>query len=149
VVGVDTLQEGEEAVLERVLHEAAHVLCWTRGIKDTTMRGAYHNASYLTAAEEVGLIWPDNTERVQGRGYVSPQLTDAARHRYADDLAALKTAIPQVLPHLVVPDAPRSKRPDRLALQCSCKPKPRTIRVSQTVAALGAITCAVCGQDFE
>lgn len=147
VIGIDTLQAGAEDVLERVLHEAAHVLCWVRDVKDTTMRGAYHNASYLHAAEEVGLS--TDVARVQGRGYASPQLTDATRALYVDDLKALTSAIPQVLPHLVVPAAPSSKRPDRLALQCQCTPKPRTIRVSQTVAALGAITCGVCDADFK
>jgi hypothetical protein len=112
------------------------------------MRGGYHNAQYLAAAEEVGLTWPDDKPRQSSRGYAAVELTDAARARYAGDLSALAEAIPQVLPHLQVPEAPKSRQPDRLTLRCKCD-KPRNIRVSQTVAALGPITCGVCGASFS
>ncbi|MEV4037715.1 hypothetical protein [Streptomyces umbrinus] len=142
------LEAGARATVEHVLHEAAHVLCWVRNIKDTTMRGAYHNASYLAAAEEVGLQWPDGKERIRGRGYSEPELSDEAAVTYATDIAALSTIIPEVLPRLPRTPPPAAKRPDRLTLECGCKPKPRQIRVAQTVAALGPITCGVCGKEF-
>jgi hypothetical protein len=113
------------------------------------MRGGYHNAQYLAAAEEVGLTWPDDKPRQPSRGYAAVELTDEARNRYAGDLSALAEAIPQVLPHLQVPEAPKSKQPDRLTLRCQCTPKPRSIRVAQTVAAQGQIICGVCRADFE
>jgi hypothetical protein len=148
VVSADTLRDGPDAVLEAVLHEAAHVLCWVRNVQDTSRRGTYHNASYLAAAVEVGLEWPaDRQPAASGRGYGSPELTDDSRTRYATDLKTLAAAIPQVLPHLVLPESTRTRTPDRLTLQCKCV-EPRKIRVSQTVAAKGAITCGVCGKDF-
>ncbi|MFJ6636579.1 hypothetical protein ACIQMR_35225 [Streptomyces sp. NPDC091376] len=147
VVSADTLREGDEALLTCILHEAAHLLCWVRGKQDTATRGAYHNATYLTAAEEVGLIWPADKARVQGRGYPDPELTDELRDLYKDDLIALSEAIPQVLPHLVIPDTQKPSRPDRLTIECQCTP-PRKLRISQTVLARGPITCGVCGQSF-
>ncbi|MFF1625575.1 hypothetical protein [Streptomyces sp. NPDC058272] len=148
VVSAETLDEGAEAVATFFLHEAAHLLCWDRGIKDTTMRGAYHNASYLAAAEEVGLVWPDGLERIKGRGYSAPVLSDAAR-LHTGDLSALADAIAQSLPHLTAPAATSTqRRTSRIALQCQCNP-PRRITVAPTIADLGPIHCGVCGAEFK
>ncbi|MFE0326319.1 hypothetical protein ACFW08_05820 [Streptomyces sp. NPDC058960] len=149
VVSVDVIQEGAEAVLEMVLHDAAHLLNWRRDVKDVTMRGVYHNQSFITAAEEVGLTWPEDAERISGRGYVNPVVSTAALKRYAPAVRKLEEAIPIVLPHLELPDTPKTSRtPDRLTLQCQCDP-PRKVRISRTVAAQGPITCGVCGKDFK
>ncbi|MGW1547512.1 hypothetical protein [Streptomyces sp. NPDC002346] len=148
VASAETLTVGAGATLEHVLHEAAHVLCWTRDVQDTTMRGVYHNGAFLDAAEEVGLSWPSDQPRVRGKGYVSPVLTDATRARYADDLSALTEAIPLVLPHLVIPDVQRAHKPaNRLYLQCQCD-EPRRIQISPTVAAKGPVICGVCMEPF-
>ncbi len=147
VVSASTLQEGPEATVQFVLHEAAHILCWLRDIRDTTMRGVYHNGSFLAVAEEVGLEWPDGAERVPGRGYSNVRLSDASRERFAPDLEALAEAIPQILPHLAVPAPTTSGSPKRLTMQCQCGP-PRKIRAGRTVAALGPITCGVCKREF-
>lgn len=147
VMTADVLQGGAELVLQTVLHDAAHLLNWRRGVSDTTMRGVYHNASFLTAAEEVCLEWPADAERVKGRGYPDPVVGDAARERHAVDLRALEEAIPPLLPHLGMPTSSGTGRVDRLTLRCQCKP-PRIFRISRTVAAQGPIRCGVCGEDF-
>ncbi|WP_406324098.1 hypothetical protein [Streptomyces niveus] len=149
VITADRLEAGPEEVLAFVLHEAAHLLNWVRSIEDTTMRGAYHNGRFVEAAAELGMGWPDGQERDRARGYAGVTMTASPRQRYVDDLKALGAAIPQVLPHLTVPPvaSPGAKRPDRANLECKCEP-PRKIRVSRTVAALGPITCGVCGHDF-
>ncbi|MFD9442146.1 hypothetical protein [Streptomyces sp. NPDC060001] len=147
VVSADVLQAGAERTVELTLHEAAHILCWRRGIKDTTMRGVYHNQNFLAAAEEVCLVWPADAERVQGRGYRDPVLSDEGRERFAADIAALAEVIPGALPHLEVPPPVTSTRVDRLTLQCKCDP-PRRFRISQTVAAKGPIICGVCNERF-
>lgn len=148
VVSADILQEGAEAVVETVLHDAAHLLNWLRDVKDVTTRGVYHNASFLTAAEEVGLVWPEGAERVSGKGFVNPTLGDAARARHAVDLTELPAAIGSALPHLELPATPRASRtPDRLTLSCKCE-APRKFRISRTVAAQGPILCGVCNKEF-
>ncbi|MFD4699775.1 hypothetical protein [Streptomyces niveus] len=150
VITADHLTAGPGAVLEYVLHDAAHLLNWLRGVEDTTMRGAYHNSRFVNTARELGLIWPDGQDRDKARGYAVLTMTSDIRRMHAPDLASLGAAIPQVLPHLTVPvaSAPGAKRPDRANLECKCTPA-RKIRVSRTVAALGPITCGVCGGDFE
>ncbi len=147
VVSAETLDAGADVVLEHILHEAAHVLCWTRGVQDTSTYGTYHNAHYLAAAGEVGLAPPASQARTRGKGNASP--TPDTLERYADDLRVLAEAIPLVLPHLVIPEAPSRRRPaNRLYLQCQCAPKPRRIQISPTVAAQGPVICGVCGQSF-
>jgi hypothetical protein len=148
IVTADVLQEGAEAVVETVLHDAAHLLNWTRDVKDTTMRGVYHNAAFLTAAEEVGFEWPPDTERVKGRGYTAVRLTDAARRRHALDVAALEEVIPDVLPHLELPAPTSVDRVNRISMACKCDPA-RKFRIGRTVAAQGPIICGVCGKPFE
>lgn len=147
VVNVDTLQAGPDVTLETLLHDAAHVLSWRRDISDVTMNGVYHNREFLASAEEVGLIWPEDAARVQGKGFPNPQLSDAARKRHAADLRALADVIPEVLPHLELPSTSRTGRVDRLALRCACEPA-RSFRISRTIAAKGPIVCGVCGQPF-
>ncbi|MGP3750881.1 hypothetical protein [Streptomyces sp. IBSNAI001] len=149
VISADVLRDGAEAVVETVLHEAAHVLCWVRGLEDTATRGAYHNGNYRDAAEEVGLHWAPTMVRTAARGYATPALSEGSKARYADDIKALSAIIPDVLPHLSVPETPtRHRTPARLTMQCRCTPAPRKLQMSPTVAALGPVVCGVCGKPF-
>jgi hypothetical protein len=147
VITADVLHEGAEATLVMVLHDAAHILNWTRDVQDTTMRGVYHNQRFLTAAEEVGLEWPAHSERAPGQGYVNPVLNAVAHTRHKPDLQRLTEVIPEILPHLEVPASSSAGRVDRLTLKCGCKPA-RSFRISRTVAAQGPITCNVCDTEF-
>ncbi|WP_425837368.1 hypothetical protein [Streptomyces fractus] len=146
VINADTLQAGAEALLTSVLHDAVHVLNWQRDVKDVASRGIYHNASFLTAAEEVGLEWPEGAGRSGGTGYADVALTDAARERHASDLATLPEVIEQALPHIALPAKTR-RATDRLTLSCQCTP-PRKFRMSRTVAAQGPVICGVCSKEF-
>lgn len=148
VISADVLRRGGDAVLEEVLHEAAHVRCWIRGLTDTSRRGTYHNGVFLEAAEDMGLHWSADVS-VSGtvRGY-EPRLTDETTRRYAPQVEEIEAAIPIALPHLVVPDyAPRKSQPNRLTLRCGC-PEPRRIQTARTTLAKGPITCGVCRKDF-
>ncbi|MEU1254796.1 hypothetical protein ABZ445_16100 [Streptomyces chartreusis] len=147
IVNADALQAGADVVLENVLHDAAHILNWLRGVSDTTMNGVYHNQSFLTAAEEVGLIWPEGASRVKGKGFPNPVLSDAARTRHAADIHALEEVIPLTLPHLELPSTTRAGRTDRVSMACKCDP-PRKFRIGRTVAAQGPIICGVCNSPF-
>lgn len=146
VVNADVLAEGAETFIVTVLHDAAHILNWRRDVKDLTARGSYHNQSFLTTAEEVGLEWEEGAPRSAHRGYDSFVLSDAARRRHAPDLEELGRVIPLTLPHLTLPTSTKS-RVDRLTLRCKCQPA-RSFRISQTVAAAGPIVCGVCGKPF-
>ncbi|WP_327379433.1 hypothetical protein [Streptomyces sp. NBC_01212] len=148
VISAETLKAGGEATVEAALHEAAHVLCWTRGEEETTTRGAYHNRIFLTAAEAVGLHWPPGMVRTATRGYATPTLTAGSRERYGRDIEALDGIIPKILPLLPTPEAStRHRTPARLTLQCGCT-SPRKLQMSPTVAALGPVLCGICRTPF-
>lgn len=143
----DTLRAGHTEALEYVLHEAAHLLCWRRGLVDTVTRGVYHNARYLSVAVEIGLEWPTGAKRTPGRGFFNPRLTTATKGEYQSNLRALADVLPLVLPHLDLPDPHRNKTPSRITLVCQC-PEPRRFQISPTVAEQGPIVCGVCRADF-
>ncbi|WP_219419925.1 hypothetical protein [Pseudonocardia nigra] len=42
-------------MLGTLLHEAAHGVATTRGIKDTSRQGRYHNRKFAELAEELGI----------------------------------------------------------------------------------------------
>lgn len=147
VITASTLREGADAVVAEVLHHAAHLLNWRRGIADTAARGAYHNAKFLDAAAEVGLIRPPGAQRTS-RGFADVEMTPETHDRYSSDVQALSDVIPGALPHLEPPPAVARTRGDRITLRCSCE-KPRTIKAGATVAALGPIVCGVCGKPFQ
>ncbi|WP_326812108.1 hypothetical protein [Streptomyces scopuliridis] len=150
VISTTALQAGERAVLETMLHEAAHLTCWIRGVQDTASRGYYHNAAFAAAADDVGLEWPEDspTGRTSGgRGYASPRLSQQTAEHYAADLERLTAVIPDALPHLVVPTSrPESSR-KRLGLQCAGECK-RKVWVAPTVYKAGPILCGICGTEF-
>ncbi|MFE6493407.1 hypothetical protein [Streptomyces sp. NPDC057748] len=147
VVSTETLTAGPAAVVDVFYHEAAHILAWRRGIRDTTRRdGSYHNKQYLAVAEEIGLTQPPGTPASRVRGF-TPVLPDDVRNRHTDAMRGLEAILPSELP-LLAPPAPSGKSsPDRQMLQCSCE-IPRKLRVSPRVAAKGPILCGVCGQPF-
>ncbi|MFJ1900472.1 hypothetical protein [Streptomyces sp. NPDC088115] len=146
-IPLEVLRAGHTEVLRFLLHEAAHLLCWRRGIKDTTTRGAYHNTRYLAAAVEVGLEWPPGTPRVERRGYTDPRLTTATREKYENPLGDLAEVLPRVMPHIDVPDPYRSRTPRRVILVCQCE-EPRRLQIAAGVAGRGPIICGLCRSDF-
>ncbi|MFF4478690.1 hypothetical protein ACFY1A_16970 [Streptomyces sp. NPDC001520] len=146
VVDSGTLAGGAEAVLTHLHHEAAHILNWLRGVLDASAaRGAYHNKAFLTAAEEMGMRWPDG-ETSNYRGWAGPVLTDETRQRFKSHLATLSDAIDQALPALMPTKGARPRR-DREKVACQCKPA-RLVWVSPLTLAKGPILCGVCGKEF-
>ena len=60
----ELLAAGGRAVLEVMLHEAAHALAAVRGIKDTSAEGnRYHNKRFMALAAEMGLRGPAGPRR--------------------------------------------------------------------------------------
>ncbi|MFD3361612.1 hypothetical protein ACFWW5_00730 [Streptomyces albidoflavus] len=146
IVPATVLAEGGEATAGHILHEAAHVLCWVRGLKGVTVRGAYHNADFRQAAEEVGLVWPEGWERTARHGFSTTALADGTRHALRDHLNTFDEVIPGVLPHVTITTPPRT-REHRVTLSCQCEPV-RNLRVTKSVADQGPIRCEVCGNRF-
>ncbi|MGH3233143.1 MAG: hypothetical protein ACRDOH_07785 [Streptosporangiaceae bacterium] len=140
-VAGEGLGRGARAVLGTVLHEAAHGLASTRGIRDTSRQGRYHNTRYRRLAEELGLA----VAQVDGIGWSGTTVTDAAAAVYAAEIGDLAGA-------LVAWRHPERRGGGRaggsnngLAARCGCG---RRIRVAPAVYDAGPITCGICGGDF-
>ena len=53
----ETLAQEPTLLLETLIHEAAHTVAMTRGVKDTSRQYRYHNRRFRAIAEEMGLEW--------------------------------------------------------------------------------------------
>src|SRR5262245_28675509 len=89
-IGGEGLKEGPTSVLGTLLHEAAHGLAHTRGIKDTSRQGRFHNTRYKRLALELGL----DVTTVGSIGWSATRVPDTAAIEYAhqlDELAVVLT----------------------------------------------------------
>lgn len=165
----ERLATGAANTLQTLLHEGAHALAAARGEQDTSKEGRYHNKSFLTIAEELGLRFegkPDATI-----GYSAVVLTEEARQSYAEAIAALDEAIAVYLDTFaelrlagrstagngdgetggkvtVVGGPARSKSRNNPKAVCGCA-KPRILRASKAVLAEGPIVCGLCREEFR
>jgi len=53
----ETLAMHPVKLLETLIHEAAHSVAFTRGVKDTSRQYRYHNRRFRAICEEMGLAW--------------------------------------------------------------------------------------------
>ena len=102
----ELLSAGGRAVVEVMLHEAAHALATRRGIKDTSAAGnRYHNKRFVALAAELGLRGPDTPDKITG--WSDCTLTgQAAYDGYADVAAGIDRARLPFLADLASPGRP-------------------------------------------
>jgi len=139
LIAGEGLALGAEDVFTTELHEAAHALAVARGIADTSRDGRYHNASYKTIAEELGLI----VTRDPTLGWNTTVLPAHTRARYAAEIDAIAAAITA---HRL-PEPAATPGRNLAAAVCGCD-IPRRIRVAPRTLATGAITCDICRHPF-
>jgi hypothetical protein len=159
-IGGEGLARGSVDVLGTLLHEAAHGIATTRGVKDTSRAGAYHNARYKHLAEELGL----QIDRDPTIGWSLTTVPPATVVAYQNEIAHLRDAIAHIResehrarrPDPGTPtggDADPGTNPDKTGgrsaptYTCTCTP-PRRMRMAPTVHALAAVTCNACGEPF-
>jgi hypothetical protein len=111
-VGGEGLRDGALELLCTLLHEAAHGLAHTRGIKDTSRQGRYHNTRYATLARELGLEVSEDRH-----GWHKTVVPDATAAVYAAQLAELEAA-------LVAWRHPERQRPRTLTPGGGGRPEP-------------------------
>ncbi|QIS02347.1 hypothetical protein F5X71_08435 [Nocardia brasiliensis] len=161
-VGGEGFVDGPREVLATLLHEAAHGVALTRGVKDTSRGGAYHNGKYREIAVELGL----SVDRSKGSGWSDTAITDRAVDSYRtqiDKLGSLLVAHRRsehdYLDELVSAtdddsgegetesEASNPSPHNGYALRCSCDPV-RRIRASRKAFDVGPIVCGVCADPF-
>ena len=106
----ELLSAGGRAVVEVMLHEAAHALATRRGIKDTSVAGnRYHTKRFVALAAELGLRGPDTPDKITG--WSDCTLTgQGAYESYADVAAGIDSARLPFLADLASPGRPRRRR---------------------------------------
>ncbi|MER6816458.1 hypothetical protein ABT299_44955 [Spirillospora sp. NPDC000708] len=160
-VAGEGLARGARDVLGTLLHEAAHGVGWTRGIRNTSRQGRYHNTEYKKLAMELGLT----VARVDPIGWSGTDVPDTTADEYADELAKLGAVIRahRRSEHTAFTigaggggedgeeaggaEDVRTSNNNGVAALCGCQP-PRRIRIAPSVLALGEIECKVCEETF-
>lgn len=141
-VGGEGLRRGARAVLGTLLHEAAHGVASTRGIKDTSRQGRYHNRKFAELAAELGItVEPDGA-----RGWSATTLPDDTAAVYVAQLAQLTEAITAYRSAEATGPGTTTSRNNPPAT-CGCEPA-RRVRVARSVLAAGPIVCGICGSEF-
>jgi curved DNA-binding protein CbpA len=142
MISGEGLRRTPDEVLGTLLHEAAHALAHSRGIKDTSRQGRYHNKHFKTHAKQLGLAAGHD----QRNGWAVTTITDVTRIAYARQLHDLAQAM-TLWRHGETTTGPATRRNSNfIAAACPCG---RSIRVAASTLAEAPITCAACGQDFQ
>ncbi len=142
LVAGEGLDRCPDTVLATLLHEAAHALAFTRGIRDTSQRGRYHNRRFAAVAAELG----QQAIPLCPYGLAATTMLPATQARYAAVLDELADAL--VLWRAVEPTRTGTTRrraePSVLCL-CGC---PRQIRLRWSVLHGAPVLCGECGAPF-
>lgn len=159
-VGGEGLQRGAQALMGTLIHEAGHALAEARGVKDTSRQGRYHNEKFRRIAEEMGIevshdaslgwsstVMPDQTALAYQEAIMDLDMTMTAWRHGAEGMIFGPGGVPVAGPGNRPAPRPggRTSSNNGLSVSCGCG---RKIRVSQTVLALGGITCNVCQEEF-
>jgi hypothetical protein len=141
LVSDEGLKRGERAVLATLLHEAAHGLGNTRGVKDTSRQGRWHNRRFAALAGELGL----KVDADPKTGWSQTSLTHQLAGRYADQLTGLDAAL-GLWRHAERQQGPATVAHNLLACSCACG---RKLRVAKATLEQAPIICGGCQERFE
>lgn len=148
-------------VFEVLLHEAAHGLNTSRGVKDVSRGGRYHNAKFKATAIEVGL----RVGSMPPYGWAKTDLAPKTVEHYSVDISRISeemriarrlsrastiegtlggegstTGVDSDL------DSPDGTSKKNRPAECGCG---RKMRMSPSVLAKGPVICGVCQTGFE
>ncbi|MTJ60841.1 hypothetical protein GL305_34935 [Nocardia seriolae] len=141
-VGGEGLQRGAVDVLGTLLHEAAHGVAVTRGIKDTSRQGRWHNERYRALGEELGLTLAHHDKI----GWSVTTVPDQTRELYRDELDELAFALVAYRRREPERRGGRKSSNNGLTAECECG---RKIRVAVGTFGVGPIICGLCQTTFE
>ncbi|MFF0613263.1 hypothetical protein ACFYUD_31805 [Nocardia tengchongensis] len=140
-VGGEGFQRGAVDVLGTLLHEAAHGVAVTRGIKDTSRQGRWHNERYRALGEELGLTLTHHDKI----GWSLTTVPDQTRELYRNELDELAFALVAYRRREPERRGGRKSNNNGVSAECDCG---RKIRVALSVFEIAPITCGHCGEAF-
>jgi len=146
----ERLAEGGTAVMQTLIHEAAHALAKAREIKDTSNRGRYHNREFVKLAEELGLEGPDSSGGPT-LGYSDCQITRKTTESYDYEIKQLEEACKSFVA-ASVPDEKVPRKPS-IKARCQC-PDDNEITWTKKFekklqdTGVAPVLCGICRQAF-
>ncbi|AYF78033.1 hypothetical protein D7D52_34165 [Nocardia yunnanensis] len=140
-VGGEGLQRGAAGVLGTLLHEAAHGVAVTRGIKDTSRQGRWHNERFRALGEELGLTLAHHDKI----GWSITTVPEQTREVFRDGLEELTYALVAYRRQEPGRRDGRKSNNNGLTAECDCG---RKIRASRSAYEAGLISCGRCGGLF-
>jgi hypothetical protein len=141
LVSGEGLDRGAPAVLATLLHEATHGLATTRGVKDTSRQGRWHNQRFRALARELGL----EVTFDQRTGWSQTTLGEELPGRYHAQLGRLDQAL-GLWRHAERQTDRAARSHNLLACTCGCG---RKLRVARATLAQAPILCGRCQHRFE
>jgi hypothetical protein len=129
---------GEE-LLSTLLHEVAHSLNFSNGIKDTSAN-QYHNEKFKSQAEELGL----KTDKDRKGSTITTGVTELGLKRWKKALAILTEALALTATGEEA-QKPKGRNTNLIKAECECG---NIIRTSRTTLDIG-IVCKGCNEDYQ
>jgi hypothetical protein len=147
----ERLSEGGTAVMQTLIHEAAHALAGSRGVKDTSNRNRYHNRAFVKLAEELGLEGPAASGGPT-LGYSDCQITLVTMETYSFEIKELDAACRNFVAPTMKPGTV-TRRPKVKAF-CECPEGDNEINWTKAFqkklqdSGMPPILCGICRQAF-
>ena len=148
----ERLAEGGTAVMQTLLHEAAHSLARWRNIKDTSNKNRYHNKEFVKLAEELGLEGPDSSAG-PALGYSDCHITSKTTEVYSHEIGKLDEACKSFVAPSMTEDQAKPRTPQTKA-HCQCPDDDNEIswtkKFQKKLEATGLppLLCGICRQAF-
>jgi hypothetical protein len=137
-LNAESFSLGAHHVLDSLLHEVAHSINYSKGIKDCSSN-QYHNAHFARVAQSLGL----ETSEIKGKGHAATKLSDEAVLRWSIPLAIIEQAL-KITALKGGADKPKGRNTNLLKAVCSCG---QSVRASKSVLDSG-VCCYTCGMQF-
>lgn len=152
VIYGERLAEGAEAVLQTLIHEAAHELANLRKLKDTSNRGRYHNRTFVKIAEEMGLEGPASSAG-PSMGYSDCHITRDTIETYDYEVKELAEACKSFVSPTMVEE--KKVKKETIYAYCQCDDDGSKVTWTkklqnryEELGGLYPLMCAVCRQTF-
>lgn len=148
----ERLAEGATAVMQTLLHEAAHELARVRKLQDTSNKNRYHNKTFVKLAEELGLQGPDSSGGTS-LGYSNCTITPATETLYVKEVERLSEACKSFVAPTLTDVLAKVKQPT-IKAYCECDTDDNSITWTKKLekrydeTGFFPLMCSVCRQVF-